>query len=916
MKIQKYIPFSFILILFFLSFGKIYADSALVKQYLENLRNSESWQVWYILWEIFYDTTDPLKEWKIKQEYLDLEWLSWSSSWWGTAWVTSINWRDGVVTLTKSDVWLSNVENTALSTWTGSVNITSIWTLSSWVVPWARLSWVPNSSTSAAWIVQLNNSLTSTSTVQALTAAQWKILQDTKENLSNKSTSTTLGTSNTLYPTQNAVKTYVDTSIASISSPVTSVNSKTWAVVLTKNDIWLWSVDNTADVNKNVLSATRFTTARTINGVSFNGTANITLPTVNTSGNQTVWGIKTFSSNVMAPNPTASNHLTTKAYVDTMIWSTNSLYEPIFSTWLTTQYLRWDKTWQTLNTTNVSEWTNLYFTNSRAQASITWWASSVATSNLTINRALISDANWKIWVSSVTSTQLWYLAWATSSIQNQLNGKSPLVSPNFTWTPTAPTAVAWTNTTQIATTAFVQWQWFLKNWDLPVTSVNSKTWAVVLTKSDVWLWSVDNTADVSKNVLSATRFTTARTINGVSFNGTANITLPTVNTSGNQSIAWVKTFSSFPVTPSSNPTTAYQVANKSYVDGQITSLSLQTWVTSVNSKTWAVVLTKSDVWLWSVDNTSDASKNVLSATRFTTARTINWVSFNGTANITLPTVNTSWTQTIAWVKTFSNGTIITAWEWTYNAPNFWVSNLWALNIRQTTSDRRNGITFSSAWSANAQAWIYVHQDNSNWTHMYLATTNSYATWPQARLAILNNWNVWVWTTTPSAKLHVVWNIIASNPTASNHLATKAYVDSVAWGWATPVHGTCGTSHYWTFVTTPTTWLCSSWTNTTVTYNSTSRRFLWSCNGANNWANASCYADKADCASTTKTYNSTSYPIPFGKIWDTYTIFDTGGTINQCPVWTNFVWDVQYVCRSTGSWDLQDNSRCSGSSNEF
>jgi len=52
-------------------------------------------------------------------------------------------------------------------------------------------------------------------------------LQDTKENLSNKSTSTTLGTSNTLYPTQNAVKTYVDTSIASISSPVTSVNSKT-----------------------------------------------------------------------------------------------------------------------------------------------------------------------------------------------------------------------------------------------------------------------------------------------------------------------------------------------------------------------------------------------------------------------------------------------------------------------------------------------------------------------------------------------------------------------------------------------------------------------------------------------------------------------------------------------------------------
>lgn len=31
-----------------------------------------------------------------------------------------------------------------------------------------------------------------------------------KEDVSNKSTSTSLGTSNTLYPSQNAVKTYVD----------------------------------------------------------------------------------------------------------------------------------------------------------------------------------------------------------------------------------------------------------------------------------------------------------------------------------------------------------------------------------------------------------------------------------------------------------------------------------------------------------------------------------------------------------------------------------------------------------------------------------------------------------------------------------------------------------------------------------
>jgi hypothetical protein len=37
----------------------------------------------------------------------------------------------------------------------------------------------------------------------------------TPEDVANKSTSTSLGTSNTLYPSQNAVKTYVDAAVAS-----------------------------------------------------------------------------------------------------------------------------------------------------------------------------------------------------------------------------------------------------------------------------------------------------------------------------------------------------------------------------------------------------------------------------------------------------------------------------------------------------------------------------------------------------------------------------------------------------------------------------------------------------------------------------------------------------------------------------
>ena len=37
--------------------------------------------------------------------------------------------------------------------------------------------------------------------------------------------------------------------------------------------------------------------------------------------------------------------------------------------------------------------------------------------------------------------------------------------------------------------------------------------------------------------------------------------------------------------------------------------------------------------------------------------------------------------------------------------------------------------------------------------------------------------VWIWTTSPLAKLHVDWNIISNDPTQDNHVATRSYVDS-------------------------------------------------------------------------------------------------------------------------------------------
>ena len=56
---------------------------------------------------------------------------------------------------------------------------------------------------------------------------------------------------------------------------------------------------------------------------------------------------------------------------------------------------------------------------------------------------------------TATATELNYTSGVTSAIQTQLNAKAPLASPALSGTPTAPTASVGTDTTQIATTAFV-----------------------------------------------------------------------------------------------------------------------------------------------------------------------------------------------------------------------------------------------------------------------------------------------------------------------------------------------------------------------------------------------------------------------------------------------------------------------------
>lgn len=181
--------------------------------------------------------------------------------------------------------------------------------------------------------------------------------------------------------------------------------------------------------------------------------------------------------------------------------------------------------------------------------------------------------------------------------QTALNLKADLASPALTGTPTAPTAVSTTNTTQLATTAFVQ-------------AVN---------------------ASDTGSAATAVKLKTARTVNGTSFDGSANITTTNWGTARNVTIG--ATAKSVNGSANVGWTLAEIGAEQALAAGTTTQYYR-------GDKTWQT-LNKAAVGLGSVDNTADSLKNVASAGKLTTARTISatgdadWsVSFDGSGNST------------------------------------------------------------------------------------------------------------------------------------------------------------------------------------------------------------------------------------------------------------------------------------------
>ena len=160
------------------------------------------------------------------------------------------------------------------------------------------------------------------------------------------------------------------------------------------------------------------------------------------------------------------------------------------------------------------------------------------------------------------------------------------------------------------------------NQTIPVTSVAGKTGAVTLGKVDVGLDNVDNTADATKEVLSATKLLTARNINGVAFDGTVNITV----TSPSNLALGTRTDTTQPITNDNGSGFTLPVATTTLaglLSGTLKTAydAVVSWISTNGANVLSHLsstsnphnVTKTQVGLSNVDNTADTAKPVSTA---------------------------------------------------------------------------------------------------------------------------------------------------------------------------------------------------------------------------------------------------------------------------------------------------------------
>jgi hypothetical protein len=192
----------------------------------------------------------------------------------------------------------------------------------------------------------------------------------------------------------------------------------------------LVSGTNTGDqtsISGNATTATMLATARNINGVAFNGTADITVLDVTAAhiaGEETFTGGKAFSKGAVF----AGNDL---AYLPTGIGDYVAAYYS--TTYSVSRLLGYNGTAYRPLSIGSMPTAGLFSATFQTNGNVNFGYSVIA-------------------AGTVTGSNLS----GTNTGDQNLSALAPLVSPTFTGVPAAPTAAAATNTTQLATTAFVQ----------------------------------------------------------------------------------------------------------------------------------------------------------------------------------------------------------------------------------------------------------------------------------------------------------------------------------------------------------------------------------------------------------------------------------------------------------------------------
>jgi hypothetical protein len=425
----------------------------------------------------------------------------------------------------------------------------------------------------------------------------------TNTNLSNSTTGTTViissstGTNTTL-PGATSTKAGVMTAADKVILDG-ATNLNTVGQIVKRDSSGNFSAGTiTASLSGNASSATKLATARTIGGVSFDGTENIHLPGVNTPGNQNTTG--------NAATATKLQNVRTLTIGDSgkqfdgsgdVSWSlsdiglgnvdnTSDIDKPISTETQSALDLKVDKV------TGKGLSTNDYTTTEKNKLSGIAPGAQVNT---------VTSVAGKTGAVTLTKSDV-----GLGNVTNE-SKETMFTNPTFTGTPIAPTATIGNNSTQIATTAFVKNQGYALD-----NSVVKLTGNQTIGGDKTFTDDVRIIGDL--NVSGTTTFTDVgmiNTSNGVVFEDVDyETTLKTTTLSADRNILLPDadgtisleghTHGSFNNSTALTGANVYSLVTTS--NGIVTGLTTRT-------------LTAANIGLGNVDNTSDLNKPISTATQ-------------------------------------------------------------------------------------------------------------------------------------------------------------------------------------------------------------------------------------------------------------------------------------------------------------